>query len=338
MTDVSIGEGAPLLVKEDVFSLASGEMGSVVSWAAIIAGAFVASAFALALVALGAGIGLISVSPWSANNPSVTKFGALAAAWFIAVELFACGLGGYLGGRLRTRWARVHDDEVYFRDTAHGLLVWAVKAVFTAALLALSAASALSGAAHLVGAAAQTAATTGEGASIANPTDYFADMMLRADHPPIGDQTPTVMETRCILARALVSGELPDADKTYLATVVFNRTGISTADLKSAWPTSSRKRKALATKRRPRRRRPRTRRARLASMQRSGPSYPCWSVPSRRATWRPSAGGCARRGRVSSEPEIFPPASASALENGLFLSIQRGLIESNSGTSGADSS
>jgi MFS family permease len=95
------------------------------------------------LVALGAGIGLTSVSPWSANNPSITTFGALAASWFVAVELFACGLGGYLAGRLRTRWARVHDDEVYFRDTAHGLLVWAVGAVFTAALLTLSAASAV---------------------------------------------------------------------------------------------------------------------------------------------------------------------------------------------------
>ena len=228
MTAVSVGEGASLLIEDDVAS--SGEGGSGVSWAAIIAGAFVASAFALALVALGTGIGLISVSPWSANNPSVTSFGALAAAWFIAVELFACGLGGYLAGRLRTRWALVHHDEVYFRDTAHGLLVRAVGAVFTAALLALSAASAVSGAAHLIGAAAQTAAATGQGAFDADPTDYFADMMLRTDHPPIGDQTPTVMDTRRILARALVSGELPDADKTYLATIVFNRAGISTAD------------------------------------------------------------------------------------------------------------
>ena len=230
MTDVSIGEGAALLGGDDRDSLASGEMASGVSWGPIIAGAFVTSAFALALVALGAGIGLISVSPWTANNPSVTTFGSLAAAWFIAVELFACGLGGYLAGRLRTRWARVHDDEVYFRDTAHGLLVWAVGAVFTAALLALSAASALSGAAALVGAAAQTSATTGEGASIANPTEYFADVMLRTDHPPIGDQTTTVMETRRVLARALVSGEFPDADKSYLATVVFNRTGMSTQE------------------------------------------------------------------------------------------------------------
>ena len=103
-----------------------------VSWAAVLRGAFVAAAFSLALVALGAGIGLVSVSPWSGNNPSVTTFTVLAAAWFIAVQLFASGVGGYIAGRLRTRWARVHTDEVFFRDTAHGLLVWAVGAVIAA--------------------------------------------------------------------------------------------------------------------------------------------------------------------------------------------------------------
>lgn len=35
-------------------------------------------------------------------------------------------MGGYLAGRLRTKWLYVHDHEVFFRDTAHGLLVWAV--------------------------------------------------------------------------------------------------------------------------------------------------------------------------------------------------------------------
>jgi hypothetical protein len=95
------------------------EGGGAVSWGAVIAGAFVASAFSLALAALGAGIGLGSVSPWSSNNLSVTTFGILAAAWFIAIQLFASGIGGYLAGRLRTRWVSVHTDEVYFRDTAH---------------------------------------------------------------------------------------------------------------------------------------------------------------------------------------------------------------------------
>ena len=75
---------------------------SAVSWGAIMAGAVVASALSLALLMLGAGIGLVSVSPWSNNNVSVATFGILAAAWFIAVQLFASGVGGYLAGRLRT--------------------------------------------------------------------------------------------------------------------------------------------------------------------------------------------------------------------------------------------
>ena len=107
---------------------------SSVSWPAIIAGAVVASAFSLALVAVGAGLGLISISPWSGNNPSVATFGVLAAAWLIAMQLFASGVGGYLAGRLRARWVGDNRDEVYFRDTAHGLLVWALGAVISAAL------------------------------------------------------------------------------------------------------------------------------------------------------------------------------------------------------------
>ena len=71
---------------------------SAVSWAAVLAGAFVASAFSIALVALGAGIGLVSISPWSNNNASVTTFGILAAVWLIAVQLFSSGIGGYLAG------------------------------------------------------------------------------------------------------------------------------------------------------------------------------------------------------------------------------------------------
>jgi hypothetical protein len=67
---------------------------SDVSWGAIIAGAVVASALSLALLMLGAGIGLVSVSPRSTNNVSVTTFGILAAAWFIAVQLFVSGVGG----------------------------------------------------------------------------------------------------------------------------------------------------------------------------------------------------------------------------------------------------
>src|ERR1700749_485999 len=113
MTQTTVAARAPLSMATPVD--ATIDTASGVSWPAVIAGAFVASAFSLALVALGAGVGLVSVSPWSSNNPSITTFTVLAAAWFIAVELFASGASGYLAGRLRTRWARVHTDEVFFR-------------------------------------------------------------------------------------------------------------------------------------------------------------------------------------------------------------------------------
>jgi hypothetical protein len=231
MTEITLETRAPLSTAPPADNV------SAVSWAAIIAGAFVAAAFALALVALGAGIGLVSVSPWSSNNPSVTTFGVLAAAWFIAVELFASGVGGYLAGRLRTSWARVHTDEVFFRDTAHGLMVWAVGAVITAALLASAASSAASGAARLAGAATEAAgAATGQAAgqavsAIGDPTAYFTDMLLRSDHPAQGaDQAAATAEAGRILTRALYNGDLPAADKTYLAQLVASRTGMSQPD------------------------------------------------------------------------------------------------------------
>jgi hypothetical protein len=217
---------------------------SAVSWAPIIAGAVVASALSLALVMLGAGLGLVSISPWSSNNASVTTFGVLAAAWFIAVQLFASGVGGYLAGRLRTRWVMTHTDEVYFRDTAHGLLVWALSAIVGAWLLGSAASSVASGVAHLgasaveaagaaaSGPAAQVAGQLGQAASSeGNPTGYFTDMLLRSDHPDAsGNSGASQAEIGRILAADLSSGTMPAADKTYVAQVVAARTGLSQAD------------------------------------------------------------------------------------------------------------
>ena len=232
MAQATIATRAPVTVTavDTAIDTASG-----VSWAAVIAGAFVAAAFSLALVALGAGIGLVSVSPWSGNNPSVTTFTVLAAAWFIAVQLFASGVGGYIAGRLRTRWARVHTDEVFFRDTAHGLLVWAVGAVIAASLLGWAASSAVSGAAHVAGAATEAVGSaTGQAAgqvasTIGDPTGYFSDLLLRTDHPAQGDQGAQAEAGR-IMTRALYNGDLPAGDKTYLAQLVVSRTGMSQPD------------------------------------------------------------------------------------------------------------
>ena len=190
---------------------------------------------------LGAGLGLVSVSPWSTNNVSATTFGVLAAAWVIAVQLFAPGVGGYLAGRLRTRWVTVHTDEVYFRDTAHGLLVWALSAIVGAWLLGSAASSVASGVAHLGASAVEAAgaAAAGPAAQVAgqaassegNPTGYFTDLMFRSDHPDTaGNSAASHAEIGRILATDLLSGTMPAADKTYVAQIVAARTGLSQAD------------------------------------------------------------------------------------------------------------
>ena len=118
---------------------------SGVSWAAVIAGAFVAAALSLILLALGTGLGLSSVSPWSNLGASASTIHRAAIIWLIVIQIIASAMGGYLAGRLRTKWATIHTDEVYFRDTAHGFLVWAVGLVITASFLASAAASMVGG-------------------------------------------------------------------------------------------------------------------------------------------------------------------------------------------------
>ena len=99
---------------------------SGVSWAAVIGGAFVAASLSLILISLGTGLGFSAVSPWANTGVSASTIGMGAIAWLIINQIVASAMGGYLAGRLRTKWVNVHTDEVYFRDSAHGFLVWAV--------------------------------------------------------------------------------------------------------------------------------------------------------------------------------------------------------------------
>jgi hypothetical protein len=208
---------------------------SAVSWAAIVAGAFALAAASLILLALGSGLGLASVSPWYSSGPSATTFGVWAAVWLIIVQWLSAALGGYLTGRLRTKWVGVHTDEVYFRDTAHGFLAWAVAAVIMAAALSSALSSAASSVARaagsLAGAAAQGAATAAPQSGDFDPTGYLVDTLFRSDHPDTNanSQEVRVEATRIILS-GLRSGDIPPADKAYLAQLAAARAGISPAD------------------------------------------------------------------------------------------------------------
>jgi len=175
---------------------------SAVSWGAIIAGAVAAAALSLVLLILGVGLGLSSVSPWSFDGVSKETFGWTSVAWLTFTALAASGLGGYLAGRLRTKWTNLHGDETYFRDTAHGFVSWAVATLLTAGLLTSAIGGVLGAGAKVAGATAGAAATTaaaagaGAGAAGMGPQEgdmeYWVDSLFRnaSTNPPPAPPAP----------------------------------------------------------------------------------------------------------------------------------------------------
>jgi len=208
---------------------------SAVSWAAIIGGAFVIAAVTMLLLALGSGLSLSSVSPWPGSGVSATSFTVITAIWLIVVQWLSAGLGGYVTGRLRTHWAGVHAHEVFFRDTAHGLLAWAVASVIGFGLLASAASAVVGGGAKAAGNLASSAASGAaqSAGSSGGVDDYFVDQLFRSGSNGSGNaqsgQDPRAEATR-ILAMGIQNGSVSDGDKTYLAQLVAARTGISQDD------------------------------------------------------------------------------------------------------------
>jgi len=202
---------------------------SGVSWGAVIGGAFVSASLALILLSLGTGLGFSSVSPWSNTGMSASTVGKGAIAWLILTQIMASAMGGYLAGRLRTRWTDLHTDEVYFRDTAHGFLVWAVGLVITASLLATAATSLAGG----PGRRDSAGTTPGGETGMLNPSAYFVDSLLRSNGSVSngnGNDVAVRGEVDRIFAHALPQGAIPPADNAYLAQMVSTRTGLTQAE------------------------------------------------------------------------------------------------------------
>jgi hypothetical protein len=85
-------------------------LSSAVSWGAILAGAAAAASLSLILLILGVGLGLSSVSPWAQGGVSAATFGISSIVWLTLTQLLASAMGGYLAGRLRTKWTEVQRD------------------------------------------------------------------------------------------------------------------------------------------------------------------------------------------------------------------------------------
>lgn len=230
---------------------------SAVSWGAIVAGAAAAAALSLILLMLGVGLGLSSVSPWAHDGVSAATLGVSTILWISLTQLLASGAGGYLAGRLRIKWIAVHTDEVYFRDTAHGFLAWAIATLATAVLLTsvigsivnggMQAGAAVAGgvATTATAAVAGGAATTGseitkfDGGS--GPMGYFLDSLFRKDMKATASTGSGAMasgnpqqaavafsaEVARIFMNSIGTGNLPEGDVRYVGQVVAQRTGLT---------------------------------------------------------------------------------------------------------------
>lgn len=197
-----------------------------VSWAAVTAGAVVSCALTLLLLAFGVGLGLSVVSPWSGAGVSATTFKIGTGLYFIVIAMLSSSIGGYIAGRLRSRWVSVHSDEVYFRDTAHGFVSWALAAVLGAILL-------VTPAANLVGAGLGTAGQAAATASRSGPMDGYVDTLLRLASP--SSQAQGADASREELGRLFTSSfrsgaDIKANDREYVGKVVAARTGLSQAD------------------------------------------------------------------------------------------------------------
>lgn len=229
---------------------------SAVSWGAIAAGAAAGASLSLILLILGVGLGLSSVSPWASAGISASGFGVYTILWLTLTQLLASAMGGYLAGRLRTKWLDTHADEVYFRDTAHGFLAWAVSSLLSAVLLTTvigsilgngvqAGAAVLGGVANTATAAAGGFAASDKTASTENgPMAYFVDSLFRhnertADIPADAASPATASESTLARDAAEVgrifmnvsrTAPLPPEDLRYVGQIVAQHVGIPQAE------------------------------------------------------------------------------------------------------------
>lgn len=199
---------------------------SAVSWSAIFCGAVVAASASLILLALGSGVGLASLSPWSERGFSATRFTAAAAVWLIVTQWIASAIGGYLAGRLRTKWVDIHSHEIFLRDTAHGFVTWAVATIIAALVLVSSAGWVMAGSTRVA-----SAPETNTGRNSPTADSYNVDVLFRGmaeRSPAVADPRPEAVR---IVAHGLAGGTgVPAADRSYLAALVSARTDVSQSE------------------------------------------------------------------------------------------------------------
>jgi hypothetical protein len=235
MTDLRAADVSIIAAESDMIEPIVATEPWAINWAAVAAGTFANAALTLLLLAFGAGMGFSAISPWANSAVSMTTFSVGTGLWLIVMAMLASTVGGYIAGRLRTRWSGVHSDEVFFRDTAHGFLSWACAAVLSAAVLGAAATAIVSGA---------SAGLAQRNADDGGPAATSVDELFRpaagapaapAVGAPAATQATADPATRAEVSRLLLKSlrdrtDLAAADRAYLTQLVSARTGLAQPD------------------------------------------------------------------------------------------------------------
>lgn len=226
-------------------------------WGPVILGALGAAAMSIVLLAFGSALGLSVVSPYPYAGISAKGAAIVAAVYLALVMVASFAAGGYIAGRMRTPWRTTDETEMHFRDGAHGFGVWSL-GVLLGAALAASGVGAVVSAAGKATTAIAAAGTAGAASNPAlgqlslRPTDYAIDRLLApapaaapaaaapAPAAPATDAAapvrtnPVMPRSRAdleapiarVFAAGLTNPQLDARDRTYLARIVADQTGM----------------------------------------------------------------------------------------------------------------
>lgn len=197
-----------------------------VQWGPIVAGAFAAAALGLVLDAFAAAVGLAVSSTAPTWRDSSAALWFLSGIYLILVAVAAYGLGGYIAGRMRDPLNEGGDTERETRDGTHGLLVWALGTLLTAAMIAFIVPATTRLAAPSSGPAGSPTSVAGE-----NLVAFDLDRLFRGARLQTAAEIeyPRAEAARILLTSTGHNGVSND-DRTYLVRRVSEVTGLSAAE------------------------------------------------------------------------------------------------------------
>lgn len=229
---------------------------SNIDWPGVFVGVVITLAMSWLLLTFGSAVGLLAVSPYTFTAETGATLTIAAAVWFALTQIYSIAMGAYIAARLRPRAEGPNGDELTFRDGVSGLTVWGLSIVLGLVLSGAVALSAARTGAEVAGAATTAAATAARGAE----PGYLVDLLFRpaeaaaaeaqaqpapaqpapeAAPAPAGEGAATAPRevaaiddnTRTIVGRivtqALADGQINAADKTYVAGLIAERTGMT---------------------------------------------------------------------------------------------------------------